>query len=74
METMRASAWMKIPRNQPGDGGRQASGEKPGGWDGEDGQVGKKRESVCCASRCVGFWVYRVVTDCHRFDRLRFAL
>lgn len=36
MESMRASAWMEIPRNQPGDGG-WASGEKPEGWDGEDG-------------------------------------
>lgn len=45
MESMRASAWMKIPRNQPGDGG-WAGGEKPGGWDGV-GWVGRQEREVC---------------------------
>lgn len=73
METMRASAWIKAPRNQPGDGWQVVRSR-------EYGSVGKKERervslgmAVGCASRCVGFWVYRVVTDCHRFDRLRFA-
>lgn len=72
----RAIAWTivtKTPRNQPGGGWQVVV------WWSTDRQTEKKEGSSLSGWRLdarpgvLDFWVYRVVTDCHRFDRLRFA-
>lgn len=77
------AVWEKAERMETIEGEGMGEDHKdtqgPAGWWVASGGRHEEREresigmAVRCASRCVGFWVYRVVTDCHRFDRLRFA-
>lgn len=76
IESERMDEDRRPPRNQP-DGGWQVVRSREERVCRHPRKRVRESESVGmaarCASRCVGFWVYRVVTDCYRFDRLRFA-
>lgn len=67
MESESMGRGSKTPRNQP-----------DGGWQVVIGREERERTSLSgwrfdARPGVLDFWVYRVVTDCHRFDRLRFA-